>query len=461
MGNSSTLDFLQLHELLPLPPVGDLERKWTLGSLKDFLNRYLAFRRTEAAKFRGILGSGSSPSTLFLDPLDCGRPASFTQHLFLTERVVINDPITMIHCPDRPFAAWVKDLHRSLSFISLIQHLLRRDFVELVPDPRHCGLGEQAGKRAQDVLSNADLRGKWYESGHVCWGTLPAKITMGGTITVESPHYHLHLGSNTQYVSRFPDSPAIQAALKLNPSIHVDGRGTAQRFEKLTIRRAMTHRGLEEEPIKKFFLPHVTNYEASLLMAQMWAKDRFSTLNPLTADLLNRDYGDNSTAARDSAWIPPARCAVNALGLDASDPQHALDFRDANADAFRRYVKTLEMLSEEVKGIPADPNFANEVGAVVEKKIQPELRQLDAELRAAASAVKIYGGVFAAITLGGVALMVADPQQWSGAVTTALGALGTAASAAAEWRKAKIVADQKPLFFLWKAKKHGLLPEAH
>src|SRR5258707_529278 len=99
MGGENIISFLELHELLPVPPLAELTKRWTEGALTAFLDRYLAFLRSQSEAFHARLNSADPPVAVFLDPLDCGRKETFLQHAFLADVLVLIDPISVLHCP--------------------------------------------------------------------------------------------------------------------------------------------------------------------------------------------------------------------------------------------------------------------------------------------------------------------------------------------------------------------------
>jgi hypothetical protein len=243
----------------------------------------------------------------------------------------------------------------------------------------------------------------------------------------------------------------------VNPHIHFDGRGPQQRYEKLSVKRAIIYDQIPELQLRQFFMPAVTQYESNLLMSRLWTRDRFSTLNPLTTAALLRDVHREAQAIVDkSKWTAPAQCVMKAVGLETQDPLRALDFRERNLDAFERYLAALQVMCDSVQAVPVDANFQREVQNLLSQKLQPAISECEAEIRSAVGAARINVGTFSLITLGGVALVLADPTQWSGGAATAIGALGALGGAAAEYWKGHVLRQANPMYFLWKAKKHGL-----
>ena len=459
--SKNIVEFLELHELLPVPSIGQLSAKWTEGALRDFLDRYLAFLRQQSQLLHVSLNSEHPPSLLFLDPLDSGRRETFLQHLLLADGVVIMDPISVLHCPPRPLNTWLQQLHQALVFVQGIREMLTRGFVHTVPDPTHCGLHAEAINRAKAVLEDQASREIWFSHSHACKGKLPATISIGGKPNVNAPLYHFHLGPHFTMNSSFPALPGDKAAISKQPHIHFDMGGPNQRFDRISMKNAVIYEKLESQ-VKGFLLRPVAQYESCLLMARVWSNDRFSTLNPLTTAVLSRDLASEAVAvSKESEWIAPAECAIRMLGIESTEIGRALDFREKYADAFKSHLEGLDDIYRGIQSTTAEPGFRDEVGAIIKEKMQPRFRELEAETRSLAGTIKINAGFFGIITLAGTALILADPKNWIANAGTALAGLGPVANGLTEWWKGRVAQSRNPLYFLWKAREHGLSRKPH
>jgi hypothetical protein len=457
---TDTLEVLRMYELLPPPSLDKLQKTWTADSLTTFLDRYLAYRREAVREYQQTLSAENPPVSLFLDPLDCGSAANILQHALLAHYLVMPDPITILHCPQRPLNVWLQQLHSALTLISSISALLKSNFVVLIPDPCHCAIQPQAFQRAQAVLEDPRARDIWYSYGNACKGESPAKVSIGSDIHLQAPIYHLHLGSHFAMQIAWPDAPGIREALNSNPKLHIDGGGPHQKFKRLTMKQASIYEKLEPI-IKKFYLQPVTQFQSALLMARLWAQDRFSTLNPLSTSILRHDLDVEASTIHDkSAWIQPAQCAITALGITSTDPQRTMDFRDQHAELFEAHLALMRDTFARIQLVPGDSNFSKEIANIVKTEIQPDLKKLDAELRGAAGRKAIWASTFALTTLAGMALAIANPDNWATTAATAISALPTAAAVGVEYWNSR-VAKTNPLYFLWNARQHGLSKKPH
>lgn len=453
MATESLLDVLKMYELLPVPSMEVLRKNWTMETLQGFLNSYLKFQLANAKKLQASLSASDPPLWIYIDPLDAGNPSVLVQHILLAERIVTIDPIAVLHCPAREFRQWLQSLHGALKYVERNRELIKHEFLVLVPDPRHYGLGNYLEERVKVILADKDAREMWYSNGHLCVGALPTIVTNGAN-HVEAPCYHFHFGHHFALEAKFAD-PGIIGSNE-PPHLHFDFRGSAQTFKKLSVKRGIIYHGLERE-VQQFFAQPILEYQASLAMSRVWAHDRLSTFNPLTAEVLRRDVArEAKNVVAGSQWIMPAQVALKRMGVEALSPIHALEFREQYQAAFRRNIRLMQELCGSVQAVPSDKCFGKEIEHLISTKFDPTFKELDAELRAAEGVTKTR--TISLFTLVGSALVLGANAGWSAGLAAALGALPTVEAEISDRWKRHVVSQRNPMYFLWKARRHGFVP---
>jgi len=439
----TTVEFLKLHELLPVPALSTLQSRWTPDILRGFLDRYLAFARQNAA----TISLEANETRIFLDPLDAHVREAYLQHLLIADRVVIVDPITALHCPARQHNEWLRELRDACSFISKIQDLINMGFVVTVPDPCHCGLQKDAIERTTRVLEDPEACRPWYEFGHVCKSETEASVQINDE-KLRATLYHIHLGRNSLHTFR---SKCVGDS-NSKPRVHVEVNG---KFKRMSVQHAVNHENLKES-VTHFFTRQIFQHQASLLMSRQWCDSRYSSLNPLSASVVSRDIDRLSrTVGQASNWVAPAKASLKLLGFDGSNVGMAQEVKAKYHEPFRRYSTYMREVFSDIQRLPADQHFQREVKEIVNRTLAKEIVDCEREIRSCTRSIKTGVGFFGLIGVSATALALGDPSQWQGAATLALGALSTLVGPAEAISRVREV-RQNPVYFLIKAQKHGL-----
>ena len=444
---STVIDLLKKYDLIPLASAQTIAANWNERKLKDFLQEYLEFVKSGSSK---IIDDGKK--RVFLDPLDSHLREVYLRHILITDQVVIVDPITPLHCPPRPYNQWIKELHGACHRLLNVADLIDAGFVITAPDPCHCGLNSKAYETAKAILEDEEARRPWYESAYVCKNE-NGRISVNGRMS-SGKLYHIHLGPHLEMTGNFNHPAGLP---KPGPGVHLDFKIQNQGpFKRMSTTHAMTSEGLAEK-IKNFLLRPVSQHQGSLLMANQWADNRYTSVNPLTESVLRRGTDDITRNLKDSSlWIPPALEAVRLLGFDGNNFKAALEAKEKYSNEFREYLRAIENIFEQVQHVPADSSFIKEVKHLLSDKIESEKREIEREVTQKMRTIRTNIGFFGVMAITGSILICALPNQAAG-IATMVG--GAATTVIPSIEAALAINDQRrnPMYFLWKSRKHGVL----